>query len=638
MGLNWRITFAAVAVLAALPLGAQTKAEKDSAFAHASAVNLLRLFEYRYTTLVRVPGARNVPALFPVFGICEFSVGDYCYGPKNGGLTPGAIGTSAESRSMTPAHFSRVYQKRSNSYINLYVSDLTKLRKTIPGDRWINGEIVRVEVERGNVVRAMESLDKCKAEAWWCGALKAYVIHASGLWRRADSAWTMVLGSMPVSERCAWIDPTWVIRDKEFISNYRAASCSEQVRLAERVWWLADPLFSIDGNERRSEHLARVVELILIQGMRQHRMMTPAMAAREKAVPAGVPMPVSYAAATGEMDAGEVSEDGSTSASRLVFRFGYPEVVMRLGAPQWTAREEGTISTIALYPAQRLSFLPQSEVLFDHIHTQSSAWDLDADDAFEFMTPWPEPMREIDFQVAHFRRGDSSAVIVATDVSRDSVLAYEHFVASVTAQKDFDQPSLRAEKTGNNIFRIPFTISRDSTLLGIELLHSSGLAGRARFGSGPPPMPAQRVTMSDVLLMEREDFAATTGFTEAGRRALGSEKITVGSTIGLYWETYGLQKGEKPAMTIVVVPAPPGLLGRIARAITLQGPADTLAVQMEATPVAGNEIEARSVNLDLRTLKTGDYMLSVVVQAEGQEKVVARRAIEITEPPRLRFH
>ena len=125
---------------------AQTKAEKDSIFQHASAVNLLRLFEYRYNTLVRIPGARNLRPMFPIYGSCEFRIGDYCYGPKNGGLTPGGPGTDAESRSMTPSNFSKVFQKRSNAYINLYVSDHKRIRKIIPGERWHNGEIARVEI------------------------------------------------------------------------------------------------------------------------------------------------------------------------------------------------------------------------------------------------------------------------------------------------------------------------------------------------------------------------------------------------------------------------------------------------------------------------------------------------------------
>ncbi len=626
----------AIAVMIVPSLGAQTKAQKDSMFAHASAVNILRLFEFRYNTLVRGPGARNLPPRMPIYGTCEFAIGDYCYGPKNGGLALGGIGTTAESRALTPANYAKQFQKRSSAYINLYVSDLSRLRKSIPGDRWLNGEIVRVEVERGNVIRAMESLDKCKAEPWWCGALKAYTIHVAGMWRRADSAWTKVLALMPERERCAWLDPTWLVRDKVFVEIYRSARCDTRLRMAERAWWLADPLFSIEGNERRSEHLARVVELILIQGHRQHRMMTPAMASREKAAPIEQPMAVSPSSSTADIDPGAVDEDGMVSAGRLMFRFGYPEVVMRLGAPQWTAREEGTISTIAMYPTERLAFVPQGSALVDPIHSGADGWDLHAKDAFEFMSSWPHAMRDIEFQVAHFRRGDSSEVIAAVDVSRDSLLAYQDFMASVTLHKDFDQPVAKTERVGVNQVRLNVRTSRDSALFGVELLSRSGMSGRARFGSGPQPMPNQRVTLSDVLLMEPGE-PLPSGLTEASWRALGSTRINTGSTIGIYWETYGLQKDEKPNVSIVVVPAARGLLGRIARAITLQRAQDSLSVQMEATPVAGNEIEFRSVNLDLKSLEKGDYTLSVVVEVDGQLRVVSRRPIEIKEPERMRF-
>src|SRR5215207_2112904 len=103
--------------------------------------------------------------------------------------------------------------------------ELVRLQKVVPGDRWINGELVRMHLEHGFVGKAEDDLKKCKDATGWCDMLGAHVMHTSGNWRPADSAWTVALARMPESFRCAWLDPTPVIEDRKLREQLTTMSC-----------------------------------------------------------------------------------------------------------------------------------------------------------------------------------------------------------------------------------------------------------------------------------------------------------------------------------------------------------------------------------------------------------------------------
>jgi hypothetical protein len=52
-----------------------------------------------------------------------------------------------------------------------------------------------------------------------------------------------------------------LIADSSFLASYRAVGgCGERQSFEERFWWLSDPFWSVPGNERFDEHLARNVQ------------------------------------------------------------------------------------------------------------------------------------------------------------------------------------------------------------------------------------------------------------------------------------------------------------------------------------------------------------------------------------------
>ena len=248
------------------------------------------------------------------------------------------------------------------------------------------------------------------------------------------------------------------------------------------------------------------------------------------------------------------------------------------------------------------------------------------------MNGWPWPMHGIPHQVAWFRRGDSARVVAATDIAEDSVLVPWKFRAEMFLQRDFDQPARMVAGSGRGIYRFGMLVPRDSTLASIELVATNLTTGRARLGTGMPPMPNQRVTMSDILLVEPW-AQLPANLAEAESRSFGKTTFEAGSQIGIFWEVYGLSARERPRMTVVAERERGSLLGGLFGSIFSRAQVDSAGVQWEEGPSAGRDIEPGAVNLSLGLLVPGNYTLSVAVEVPGQQRTVVRRQIQIVRKP-----
>ncbi len=600
----------------ALPAQPQPTTKRDSVRTVLAALTSLRTLQYRLTLMESE--AKNMLGFFRMGNAyCEINVADYCYGPKNGGLVVGGIGTYPTKRRYTMVRFRPVEEDRINKMITLYIDSVTSYLKRIPNELWLSNESVRLDLDRGYFVRAYETLRHCTSEPWWCAALRGHTMVMAGVRERADTVWDAVLAAMPEKERCAWLDPTWVSDDKKFNKAYRAASCADRIKIAQRAWWLSDPLYTVPGNERRAEHLARVVELMLGAGFRRVGAMNPAMMLRSKRLPTDSTV----------LAVLDPALQLKYAPWLLTYRWGFTEIVMRVGPPHYTARTDGGLMA-ALYPYPRVSFVPSGSVFLDHLHAHADDWSIHDPFAFEFVNGWFAPVRELNHQIAYFRRGDSVRIIAATDIKADSVFPESGLLKTLFLQRDFDKPATKSTGSGTGVVRFSLATVPESTLASIELVAKSGASGRVRLAVGPPPMPNQRVTLSDVLLVETRDTLAR-DLAQAESRALGTFRLAHGSTVTLFWETYGLAPGEKPRFAVVATRQRGSLLGGLLRAITSRSDIDSLSIVQEEAAVEGREIESRSVNLSLGTLAAGSYMLSVTVEVPGQQRVVSSRPLEI---------
>src|SRR5690606_25293613 len=162
---------------------------------------------------------------------------------------------------------------------------------------WVAGQLVNLLLKNGQLDQAQDAAERCEASLWWCQALRGYVQH-----RRVpgdgeaelDSALTNVPADLVAWReaapdrrdpglRCAWTDISMLLAGP-LRSEYERLTCAERSEFEARFWWLADPTWSEEGNERRAEHLSRNVQLRL-----DDEIAPPSLARRETIVRAGWP-------------------------------------------------------------------------------------------------------------------------------------------------------------------------------------------------------------------------------------------------------------------------------------------------------------------------------------------------------------
>jgi hypothetical protein len=609
-----------MALLAGAPAAslAQKNAARDSAYARMRAVQALRQYEYGMRLLWEMN--RLPPEMIGrATGYCEMNVADYCYGPKNGGVSYGGFGTRAASPRFRVRKFEPGLGRRFNFLFNRYRDSLIKIHRIIPGDRFVLGEMVRLPLERSNYIGGMENLMRCKADNWYCTALKAYLTDIAGSPIRADTIWTSVLPHIPTHERCYWLDASWVSSDPGFYRSFEKHSCGDRERISRRVWWLSDPLWSGAGNERLSAHLTRNVELLLIAEYRRADQMTPAMVLRSAAPPRDSSMLWAIRP--------EVMK--RYAPWTVVFGWGFDELVMRAGPPHfWVGSPDGQV---AQYPHPRVSFVPHGRIFENHLDARPGDWLIDDPWAFEFMIGWNTPFRGIESQIAFFRRGQSVRVVAASDVSADSVLRPARLDPKIILQKDFDLPMRQFRGSDGPVYRFAFDAPHERTMVSIELT-SRGAVGRTRFAAGPS-FDAGPISLSDILIIQPETTPPSS-LSAAERLAFGTTRYYQNSNVGLFWEEYGLARGDEPDIDIIVTPTRVGGLGGLIRNLVGAGPSDSVVVRFRESPASGDAIQPRSVNLSLAGLRPGNYSLSLAVRLPGRAPVVARREISLIQRPR----
>jgi hypothetical protein len=144
-------------------------------------------------------------------------------------------------------------------------------RQLLPGDDFLIGQEIRFLLDHGDTVRAGRSAAACRASAWWCAALGGYVAYGTGAVRAADSLFQFAASAAPDTVRCTWSDlsallgsggrsivsPLVLTSERQAYQRFPCGPARDSVNAV--FWWLADPLYSEPGNERRAEHYARHV-------------------------------------------------------------------------------------------------------------------------------------------------------------------------------------------------------------------------------------------------------------------------------------------------------------------------------------------------------------------------------------------
>jgi hypothetical protein len=454
--------------------------------------------------------------------------------------------------------------------------DLEEAGNAVPGDDWIIGQRVRYLAETRDSA-AIGVARSCAATKWWCDALVGYALHIAGDFSAADSAFSVALDGMPAELRCHWINVSPLL-DSDLGKTYRRLPCAEREARVERIWWMADPLFMTPGNERRTEHFARVLHTALQQEARNTH---------------------------GLRWGGDLAE--------LTVRFGWPEKWTKQPAqgmyPGSEAivtgheREPGFHFFLTTWPPDSLSLVADS------------LWDIDRLPPRELYSPlYTRAFVNLDAQVARFRRGDSTLVVAAYDVSRDTLFRNRSFTAALAASGDPVLPTVMRDVADAPTRHVLTLVTPwKSQMIGVELLaRDSTAAARWRAGFGEIPLAADRISVSDLLFVEGAP-SLPSDLNEAIPRAHPGTVFTRNTKIGLFWELYGKAAADSTLpISLTISPLETGLLRSALGALRVAAKPTPLNIRWQENGTAG-VLSPRSLLLDLSLLPAGKYDVKLSV-------------------------
>jgi hypothetical protein len=466
----------------------------------------------------------------------------------------------------------------------------------LPGDDWIAGQRVRYRLEDGRLQQARAAARDCRATAWWCAALTGLALHAGEDYAAADSAFAAALGAMPKPERCRWRDISLLLPG-ELRRRYGRLSCDERAAFEARWWWLAAPLLSRSGNDRRTEHFARVT-------------------------------------------LAQIERHGST-AYGLPWRDDLRELIVRLGPVAYWTQETGGSGT-ALEPVvvghertPGFQFGPSARAFADPTGARADDWTLDAAPVTErYAPPYAARFVPLDAQVAAFRRRDSCLVVAAYDDSRDAGLALRPPDAALVVAAD-EHAAVVARGSGAGASVLTATTTCRPLLVSVEVVAPQARrVARARFGFDPGAVSPGRVALSSLLLLDASD-SLPADLAAALPRALGTSRVPRHRKLGLFWELYGLHPGGEPVTTsLAVTRSGAGWLRRAAESLGLAPRRAGVTVRWEDIVVPRDDGGGvgRALAVDLSTMSPGRYRIGVTVTVRGEDAVATSREIEIVRP------
>ena len=479
-------------------------------------------------------------------------------------------------------------------YREQLLDELSHAARALPGDAWIAGQRVRYLVEAKRANDAEAAAADCRASTWWCLALAGYAQHDQGRYASADSAYARALNAMPPEERCRWNDLTLLLDGSPSPSGYRQQTCEARDSLERRFWWLADPLYLIPGNERRTEHYSRWV--------------------------------------MNRLQEGAVSPWGHSWGNdhrEMLIRFGWPAAWSRRRPSGYRLEEDWAFG--AGFREPQRAYEPPSRYVEQPAGIVAGRWTLAPDQPRGGYVPsYAARVDTLANQVAVFRRAGHGVVVAGYDLTRDSVTAETAVRSALFVSPG---PDGQQRMTVNNHGRARDVLEVETPaaggLLSLEALAPDARrAGRQRYWISLPPLPAGRVAVSDVLLLSGADSLPHE--LEDAAPLARSSTVVPAAVAGLYWEVYGLGPASVPyAVGLTVVRESIGLVRRAARALGLGGERPQVRLGWSEVSRPGTGITGSSLALDLTSARPGRYTIRLSVAARG-DSAVTERVLTIT--------
>lgn len=398
------------------------------------------------------------------------------------------------------------------------LEELDAAAAAAPAEPWIAGQRVRYLAEAGRLGEALEAARECRApDPGWCAFLVGFARHAAGDFQGAEASFAGALSRLSPEERCRWED-LGLLLDGAGRRSYGELPCGGRAEFEERFWWLADPLYLVPGNDRKTEHYWRLVMDRLQEG-------------------AASPFGVRWGADLRE----------------ILLRYGWP-VGWRAQWPR-PGLVPSEPSVIAYEPPGIRQFVSRGEWIADPGGIEAGAWDLKpVRPRSHYAAPYAGRFGSLEHQVARFRRGDSMVVVAAFDVSEGAAEPCDSLVQAAVLAHGPERTAVRRRSGTGDAGSLTVSHPRrgEAVLFGLEALcPSQKRAARVRYGLQEPRWTGPAI--SDLLLgREVPGSPPPTTLEEAAASARGVLRVRRGEQVPVYWEVYDVAAAA-PATVVVTL-------------------------------------------------------------------------------------
>ena len=492
------------------------------------------------------------------------------------------------------------------------------------GDRWVIGQLVHYLVESRNMGEAERVATDCGIrETWWCSALLGYVLHVWTQYVDSEAAFREALVAMPDAEREEWTTPRYIFtRDAE--EEFNTASPTERDLQWELFWRLSDPLFLLEGNDRLTDHFARLV-------------------VAKNREDAADPMRAEWAEDS-EDEADQVKSEWKRDSEETLIRYGRNTGYSRTHNPSRTFSLGGFQDTRRMvghhHPKSRGYLFPE-DFLKSPSDIPPESWITAPREARTwYAPPYAPDMRGLETQVGRFRRGDQMLVVGAYRPTVPDVDASERVVSAwgpdggiegpahaalFLVPEDGEEPVYVRSSDPEGVLTLQTWPSR--YVSGLEVVDLQGRqAWRARQGVVQLPLTPGLVDVSDLMIL-KEGAPLPESLDEAIPYVRPGVRLSPGERFPVLWEVYGLRILEPVRVTVGFSRGRPGFLTRVGEFLGVIEPEQEVDITFDDTGPDRVQSVFRSVELELPDLEPGEYTLHLRLELSGRTPVVTSRPI-----------
>lgn len=551
------------------------------------------------------------------------------------------------------------------------ITEIEKLFAANPRDSWVAGQRVRFVYDQNDTARTRAAAAECLGNSATCTRLLGLAYFQASNILAADSAFRLA-DSIADATRDRSTDCNnaenrmlFNVYDRAYLDDQ---SCVRQQELVSNAWWLADPLWSVAGNERYVAHQARSIHLELRSvNNRDERYVWDKIgagdSARETVIRYGWPSHTYWP--------GWVYERGFEKQVNAI------APIIQRPPPTFDGRSTGIRKSLISptrplrvlrgplttkeYSPDRTALLPDFKAIRDPFSLTQSQYSLTNPNPDEPDRWWPQEHLPLAFKLAVLDSGQTLLL------RRDSTILYQLTIDDplTTLDDNATGPSQafllggNSERDTRELARAPiindYTLRLSSTLSSTPIVLSAEIharsenepAHRLRFGLRPPPtlreMKATDVAMSDPIFLRlpNRNMPLPTDEVAIKRSAAGTLAFSQSEILALYWESYGLAVGDTVQIVLSIRRDDDrSALRRLASQLGVASPLrDSVSIRWTepdgrytTTPISGIvPVVGRTVSLDVNALAPGTYIAIVEMKKGTIPSLRSERRFSILE-------